>query len=80
MTTQTLSVNPKSVPFTLSLVEGIDQKICAEAINSSEKIKQSYNPKTQLSSISIYAGTSLTYSDTGTFLSPSADDTEQSDT
>jgi hypothetical protein len=80
MTTQTLPEKPKLMPFILSLVEEVDQKIYDEAINSSEKIKQFYDPKTQLSSISIHAGTSLTYSDTGTFLKFGADDTEQSDT
>jgi hypothetical protein len=80
MSTQTLLKKSKSVPFTLSFVEGIDPKMYDEAIIHSEAVKQSYDPKTQLSNMSIYAGTSMTYDTTNSGFLLGQDDTEQSDT
>lgn len=80
MTVQTLLEKPKLLPFTLSLVEKIDRKMYDEAISEAEVIKQSYDPITQLSNISIYAGTSLTYSDTYSGLLMGTDDNRESDT
>jgi hypothetical protein len=80
MTAQTLLEKPKLVPFTLSLVEKIDRRMYKEAISEADAIKQSYDPTTQLSTLSIYAGTSLTYTTTGSnWLNP-RDDSEESDT
>jgi hypothetical protein len=71
-----------SVPFTLNFVEKLDKALYDEAIQNLEIIKQSYDPETQTSNISIYAGTNLTYSDTTTGIWPlqSIDDNRQSDT
>jgi hypothetical protein len=80
MKTQTLDETAISVPFTLSFVERLDQALYDEAIKGSEILKQSYDPETQTSNIPIYAGTSLTYSDTRCGLMPHNDDTKQSDT
>jgi hypothetical protein len=77
---QTLPEKTKLVPFTLSFVEGIDSKLYDEAIINSGIVKQSYDPKTQLSNMSIYAGTTMTYDDTYSGFLTSKDDTEQSDT
>lgn len=81
MKTQTFDETATSVPFTLSFVERLDQALYDEAIKGSEILKQSYDPETQTSNIPIYAGTSLTYSDTYSgILGVSKDDSEQSDT
>ena len=58
------TVQSRSVPFTLSFVEMLDQVFYEEAIKDSEILKQSYDPETQTSNIPIYAGTALTYKDT----------------
>ncbi|MEG3845648.1 hypothetical protein QT971_09320 [Microcoleus sp. herbarium19] len=82
MKTKTFDETARSVPFTLSFVERLDQALYDEAIKGSEVLKQSYDPKTQTSNIPVSAnGTSLTYSDTRSgFLDTSTDDAEQSDT
>lgn len=81
MKTQTLDETAISMPFTLSFVERLDQALYDEAIKDSEILTQSYDPETQTSNIPIYAGTSLTYSDTNSgVLGIVQDDTEQSDT
>jgi hypothetical protein len=81
MQAQALLEKPKSVPFTLSFVEGIDQKMYDKATSESAAIKESYDPETQTSNIDIYAGTALTYTDsmTGTFIGIK-DDVNQADT
>ena len=61
MKTQICDETVRSVPFTLSFVERLDQALYDEAIKGSEILKQSYDPETQTSNIPIYAGTSLTY-------------------
>lgn len=80
MKTQICDETVKSVPFTLSFVERLDQALYDEAIKGSEILKESYDPETQTSNIPVYAGTSLTYDDTYTGLLASTDDTKQSDT
>lgn len=80
MSTQTLLQKSKPVPFTLNFVEGIDKTMYDEEISNSETIAQSYDPITQTSNISIYAGTSLTYDSTSSGLFMTTDDNEQSDT
>ena len=80
MKTQICDETVRSVPFTLSFVERLDQALYDEAIKGSEILKQSYDPETQTSNIPIYAGTSLTYDDTYSGLLLGKDDTEQSDT
>jgi hypothetical protein len=80
MQTQTLPEKSRLVPFTLSFIESIDPKMYNEAIINSEAVKQSYDPKTQLSNMSIYAGTSMTYDATCSGFLLGRDDTEQSDT
>lgn len=81
MKTQTLDETAISVPFTLSFVERLDQAFYDQAIQDSEVLKQSYDPKTQTSNIPIYAGTTMTYDDTYSgFLNSSRDDSEESDT
>jgi hypothetical protein len=81
MKTQTLNRPASSVPFTLSFVERLDPALYDQAIQDSEVLKQSYDPKTQTSNIPVSAnGTSLTYSDTNSGLLGGTDDAEQSDT
>ena len=82
MKTQTLNRPTSSVPFTLSFVERLDPALYDQAIQDSEVLKQSYDPKTQTSNIPVSAndGTSLTYSDTNSGLLGGTDDAEQSDT
>ncbi|MDQ2098579.1 MAG: hypothetical protein QQW96_13130 [Tychonema bourrellyi B0820] len=80
MKTQTLDRPASSVPFTLNFVEKLDPALYDQAIQDSEMLKQSYDPETQTSNIAIYAGTSLTYSNTRCGLLPHDDDTKQSDT
>jgi hypothetical protein len=80
MKTQTFDETATSVPFTLSFVERLDQALYDEAIKDSEILKQSYDPETQTSNIPVYAGTSLTYSDTHSGLLSSKDDSKESDT
>ncbi|MGB8689886.1 MAG: hypothetical protein WCD53_21475 [Microcoleus sp.] len=82
MKTQTLNRPASSVPFTLSFVERLDPALYDQAIQDSEVLKQSYDPKTQTSNIPVSAndGTSLTYSDTLSGLLLGTDDAEQSDT
>jgi hypothetical protein len=75
---QVLEKPKNSVPFTLLFVDKIEPSLYNEAIKNSESLGDSYNPKTQTSSLSIYAGTSLTYDKSMTVLFQ--DDTEQSDT
>ncbi|MFB2974542.1 hypothetical protein ACE1CD_36910 [Aerosakkonema sp. BLCC-F183] len=80
MKTKTFDRPASSVPFTLSLVQKLDQALYDQAIKDSEILKQSYDPKTQTSNIPIYAGTSLTYDDTTSGIFMSKDDSQQSDT
>ncbi|WP_016953833.1 hypothetical protein [Anabaena sp. PCC 7108] len=78
MKTQTLERTAK--PFTLNFVEPVAPALYDEAIKGSEILKQSYDPKTQTSNIPIYAGTSLTYSNTGSNWVQARDDSKESDT
>lgn len=81
MKTQTFDETARSVPFTLSFVERLDPALYDQAIQDSEVLKQSYDPKTQTSNIPVSAnGTSLTYSNTNSGVVWSKDDAEQSDT
>ncbi|MEG4303440.1 hypothetical protein [Microcoleus sp. D3_18a_C4] len=82
MKTQTFDETARSVPFTLSFLERLDPALYDQAIQDSEVLKQSYDPKTQTSNISVSAndGTSLTYSDTTSGFFEGTDDAEQSDT
>lgn len=70
----------QQTPFTLLFSEKIDPSLYAEAINNSHKLADSYNPETQASNLSIYAGTNLTYDNTGTVMGIGKDDTQQVDT
>lgn len=70
----------KKVPFTLLFAEKIDPDLYAEAIKDSQKLSDTYDPATQTSDFSIYAGTTLTYDDTRSSTFLSIDDTRQSDT
>lgn len=77
----------QKAPFTLLFSEKIDPSLYNEAIKNAGVLRDSYNPETQTSNLSILAGTdgtSLTYSDTlsggvGPFFG-TEDDTQQSDT
>ncbi len=71
-----------SIPFTLGFVEKIDNAMYEEAIKNSNEIGNSYDPISQVSSFSIYAGTTLTYDNSmsGLFPPKSVDDTNQTDT
>ena len=82
MQAQTLNKTKNPVPFTLSLVEKLDESLYDEAIENSRILEESYNPETQTSDLSIYAGTSLTYekSWSGFLGAGGLDDTEQTDT
>ena len=81
MTTTILRETVGSTPFTLNFVEKLDPVLYDEAIKSSEMVRQSYDPETQTSNISIYAGTTLSYDDSFSgLLGLSKDDTNQTDT
>ena len=80
MKTQTFDETAISVPFTLSFVERLDPALYDQAIQDSELLKQSYDPKTQTSNIPIYAGTTMTYDDTLSGLLLGKDDSKESDT
>jgi len=80
MKTQICDETVRSVPFTLSFVERLDQALYDEAIKDSEILTQSYDPETQTSNIPIYAGTSLTYGASHSGLLSGKDDTKQTDT
>jgi hypothetical protein len=83
MKTQELCAVVKLTPFTLCFVEILDKNRYDEAITASEMLKCSYNPETQTSNVSIYAGTSLTYDETTSFpggIFMETDDTRQTDT
>lgn len=81
MKAKTFDETARSVPFTLSFVERLDQALYDEAIKDSEILTQSYDPKTQTSNIPVSAaGTSLTYRDTLTGVFSSKDDSKESDT
>jgi len=70
----------QKAPFTLLFSEKIDPSLYAEAIKDSEKLADTYNPETQTSDFSIYAGTNLTYDTSGTVMGFGEDDTRQTDT
>ncbi|MEG4319523.1 MULTISPECIES: hypothetical protein [unclassified Microcoleus] len=81
MKTQICDETVRSVPFTLSFVERLDQALYDEAIKDSEILKQSYDPKTQTSNIPVSAnGTSLSYGDSHSGFLSGKDDTKQTDT
>jgi len=80
MTLKTLEKPSNVVPFTLCFFEEVPQEMYDQAITESELLKSSYNPETQTSNIPIYAGTSLTYSTTGSTLLKPQDDSRESDT
>ena len=69
----------QKAPFTFLFTEQIDPSLYAEAIKGFQKLADTYNPETQTSDFSIYAGTELTYDTTGSQWGGS-DDTKQSDT
>lgn len=71
----------KNVPFTLLFVEEIDPSLYTEAIEGSNYVADSYNPETQTSDVSIYAGTQLTHNTTtcGVGFSTRTDDSEVAD-
>jgi hypothetical protein len=80
MKTQTLDRPASSVPFTLNFVEKLDPALYDQAIQDSEVLKQSYDPETQTSNISVFAaGSSLSYNDTYSNWG-SKDDAKQVDT
>ncbi len=73
----------QKAPFTLLFSEKIDPSLYAETIKDSQKLADSYNPKTQASDFSIYAGSGLSYEDTksgGLGIWMDNDDTRQTDT
>jgi hypothetical protein len=70
----------QKVPFTLLFSEKLDSSLYTDAIKDSQKLADTYNPETQTSDFSIYAGTTLTYDTTCTGLLCGDSDTEQSDT
>lgn len=71
---------PQKAPFTLIFSEKLDPSLYAEAIKGSQELAGSYNPETQTSNFSIYAGTTMTYDNTGTIMGFGEDDTRQTDT
>jgi len=69
----------QKAPFTLLFSEKLDPSLYAKAIKESQELADTYNPETQTSDFSIYAGTTQTWSETGDgFLK--AKDQEPSDT
>ncbi|MEI6330900.1 MAG: hypothetical protein WCP16_16790 [Pseudanabaena sp. ELA645] len=69
----------QKAPFTLLFSEKLDSSLYAEAIKDSQKLADTYNPETQTSDFSIYAGTSQTVDSTYTGIFMSTDDSEPSD-
>jgi hypothetical protein len=67
-------------PFLFRLLTGIDQTTIDDAIASSKALRDAYDPSTQTSNLQIFAGSSLTYSDTHSGFMNNSDDHVQSDT
>jgi len=57
----------QKAPFTLLFSEKLDPSLYAKAIKESQELADTYNPETQTSDFSIYAGTTQTWSKTGFF-------------
>jgi hypothetical protein len=70
----------QKAPFTLLFSEKIDPSLYTEAIKDSQKLADTYNPETQTSDFSIYAGTSLTYEESYSGWMTNKDDNNQTDT
>ena len=71
---------PQKAPFTLLFSEKTDPSLYTEAIKDSQKLADTYNPETQTSDFSIYAGTSLTYEESYSGWMTNKDDNNQTDT
>ncbi len=70
----------QKAPFTLLFSEKLDSSLYAEAIKDSQELADTYNPETQTSDFSIYAGTGQSVDNTysgGIF--SSVDDSQVSD-
>ena len=67
------------VPFTLIFSEKIDLNLYHEAIKDSKKLADTYDPETQTSDFSIYAGTTQTYDNTNSGFWNSTDDSNLTD-
>jgi len=70
----------QKAPFTLLFSEKLDPSLYAEAIKESQELADTYNPETQTSDFSIYAGTSLTYEYSYAGVHNHKNDARQSDT
>ena len=51
----------QKAPFTLLFSEKLDPSLYTEALKDSQKLADTYNPETQTSDFSIYAGTAQTF-------------------
>jgi hypothetical protein len=80
MQSQNSRSNELKLPFILNFIEPIEPSVIEDAMLQSELLADSYNPETQTSRISVYAGTHLTYDSTfsGALVS-SKDDARESD-
>lgn len=71
---------PSDIPFLMHIFEPLDEASYKEAIESTAAVGASYDAHTQTSNIPIYAGTSATYSTTGTGVAGAVDsDSKRSD-
>lgn len=70
----------QKAPFAILFFKKLDSSLYTEALKDSQKLADTYNPETQTSDYSIYAGTTLTYESTSTGILGTDSDTEQSDT
>ena len=55
-------------PFLLALVAPLDEGVYGKAMAEMKAVEASYDPASQTSNIPVYAGTSQTFSTTGTGL------------
>jgi hypothetical protein len=69
----------QKAPFTLLFSEKIDPSLYTEAIKDSQKLADTYNPETQTSDFSIYAGTQQTYDNSYCGLWRETDDSNLTD-
>ncbi len=69
----------QKAPFTLLFSEELDPSLYTEAIKDSQKLADTYNPETQTSDFSIYAGTTQTFDNTCSGIWQSTDDSNLSD-
>ena len=62
------TIDNAAKPFLLALVPPLDEGAYCKAMAEMKAVEANYDPETQTSNIPVYAGTSQTFSTTGTGL------------